>query len=121
MIVEDDADIRMLLTRGLTRAGFEVTSADNGVTAMQRLAADGTPDAVLVDLLMPLMDGIRFLQWLRTDARLRIPVLVITSSSDAGAEAEARRAGCTRFIAKPFQMKVVVAVLDELLADETRP
>jgi len=79
LLVEDDADTRTLVRRMLERAGWPVTEAENGRVALAQLAA-GVPNVVLLDLMMPEMDGFQFLRSMRAHAAWRtIPVIVVTA------------------------------------------
>jgi len=79
LIVEDDARIRKMLRRRLGKQGWMVTEAENGRVALEYLA-EAMPDIVLLDLMMPEMDGFQFLDRIRADARWHsIPIVVITA------------------------------------------
>ena len=81
LVVEDDAPTRALLRRALTKAGWTVADAENGRVALERIA-DARPALVLLDLMMPEMDGFEFLDALRRDdTRRDIPVVVITAKT----------------------------------------
>jgi CheY-like chemotaxis protein len=80
LVVDDEKAIRELLCRVLTIAGYEVEEAADGYEALERVARR-RPDLILLDLMMPLMDGCTFLQELRASARLeQVPVLVLTAA-----------------------------------------
>jgi CheY-like chemotaxis protein len=80
LVVEDEADIRAFLKDFLTLIGYRVTMADNGREALDILA-QWRPDLVLLDVLMPVMDGLSFLKIRQADPSLRtLPVLVMTAS-----------------------------------------
>lgn len=88
LIVEDDPATRELLRRTLEGHGHQVREAANGRSALGVLA-DGPPALILLDLLMPEMDGFEFLHAVRADARWRdIPVIVLTSKDLSGTERE---------------------------------
>jgi len=79
LLVEDDATTRATIRQALEREGWEVAEADNGRVALERLAF-GLPDAIVLDLLMPEMDGFEFLAELRSHRDWReVPVLVVTA------------------------------------------
>jgi CheY-like chemotaxis protein len=79
LVVEDDADTRDMLGRILSREGWEVSSAENGRAALQRLQA-GMPDLILLDLMMPEMDGFEFVEHLRHGgSAVDVPIIVITA------------------------------------------
>jgi CheY-like chemotaxis protein len=78
LLVEDDAGIRGFARDALTAAGWAVSEAENGRIALERVARNA-PDAIVLDLMMPEMDGFEFLEELRKDAKWRaIPILVVT-------------------------------------------
>jgi CheY-like chemotaxis protein len=79
LVVEDDAEMREMLSRILIKEGWKVTKAANGKIALEQVSRE-VPGMILLDLLMPVMDGFTFLRELRNEADWRdIPVLVITS------------------------------------------
>ena len=77
LIVEDNSDVRRLYAIGLNQRGFEVKLAANGAEAVERIAAE-RPDVVLLDWVMPLMDGGEVLTRLREATNASIPVIVIS-------------------------------------------
>jgi PAS domain S-box-containing protein len=88
LIVDDDEDARNVLARGLSREGFQVAEAENGAVALQRLS-EGLPDLIILDLMMPVMDGFEFVQRLReSGACTETPIVVTTSKTLTDAERE---------------------------------
>jgi CheY-like chemotaxis protein len=82
MVVDDDADIREVLAGALADEGFTVTTAGNGLEALEALQGTEPPCMILLDLMMPMMDGYQFLDVWRDDPCLHeIPVALITASS----------------------------------------
>jgi CheY-like chemotaxis protein len=110
LVVEDDALIRESLIEALEEHGYQVTGAANGRDALDVLATPPRPDVILLDLMMPVMDGRSFRnQQLRDPALAAIPVVVLSAASDVlRAGAEMRAAGVLR---KPVTLR---ALLDEL-------
>jgi CheY-like chemotaxis protein len=104
MLVEDDFAIRETVTDVLESEGFRVTCAANGAEALERLGrAAAPPDLILLDLMMPVMDGWEFREAQQRDPRLAaIPVVVLS----AGAGMEGRLAGLSpdAFLPKPFEL-----------------
>lgn len=95
LIVEDDPTNRSILARQLRKQGRDVTEAANGEEALQ-LARENRPDMILLDLMMPVMDGFGFLQELRKHRDLQsIPVVVVTAK-DLSEEDHARMSGSVR-------------------------
>jgi len=101
LVVDDDAPTRESLARLLTAAGHSAVIAFNGRDAWLTLY-EGLPDLILLDLMMPQMDGITFLRLLRrSDHWGRLPVLVVTGfSDDDGLVGEAKQLGVTDVISK---------------------
>lgn len=88
LVVEDDPDSREMLSRVLIREGHEVTQAENGSVALERIA-ERRPDLILLDLMMPVMDGFEFLEVLAREPELAsIPVIVITAKDLTPADRE---------------------------------
>jgi CheY-like chemotaxis protein len=80
LVVDDDADIRDALRDALEFEGYAVSVAANGREAWDALGSDGLPSLILLDLMMPVMNGAEFLGRLRADVRLRdVPVVVVTA------------------------------------------
>jgi two-component system chemotaxis response regulator CheY len=109
VLVVDDADsIRGVLQTALTDAGAETWLAEDGVAAL-RLLADAIPDIILLDLVMPRLDGWGVLDELRRSPRTaRIPVILETSAEDYRSFDRARRDGVAAFISKPFRLNEVI-------------
>jgi two-component system chemotaxis response regulator CheY len=103
LIADDSKTIRMLLTSLLRQLGYgEVVEAENGQVALERAAA-GAVDVMLLDLHMPVLDGIATLRRVKADpATADIPVLIISSDSDMRKVVEARQLGARGYIRKPF-------------------
>ena len=81
LVIDDEPAVRDQLSRILTKQGWRVTTADNGVTGLAKLA-EAEPDLILLDLVMPEMDGFEVIAQLRRDARWRdVPVVVITAKN----------------------------------------
>jgi len=108
LVVEDDPAVCDVLTRMLRRAGHTVRSASNGADAVI-LAQEQRPDIILMDLVLPMIDGLLATRRLKADARTAyIPVLALTARGLAD-EARARAAGCDGFITKPCAMEHLLA------------
>ena len=100
LVVEDDAPTRALLGRALSKAGWAVEDAENGRVALQRIEAS-RPALVLLDLMMPEMDGFEFLDLLRRDATRRdIPVVVITAKTLTDGDRRRLNGGVERVVQK---------------------
>lgn len=114
LVVEDQEDIRLLLTMGLGMAGFFVEAVSNGLEAMEYLHSHVLPDAIIVDLRMPLMDGERFCEERKNDAKLRrVPVVIYSNESDAAGIA--RRLAAEACVAKCAPLGTLVRELERVL------
>ena len=116
LVIDDDPDYRELLWLVLDRLGWShVVVARDGVEGLRRVY-DGRPDLVLLDLMMPDIRGYDVVRWLKADPALAsIPVIAITGAGDAASEEQARDAGCDAFLAKPFELSDLEAVLRSYL------
>jgi CheY-like chemotaxis protein len=119
LVVDDYADAREMYAESLSVAGFRVVEAANGLDAID-LAQRFTPDAILMDLSLPGLDGWEATRRLKSDARTRhIPVVAVTGHALATASDEARQAGCDRFVVKPALPDVVVEAVRQVLPQRT--
>lgn len=111
LVVDDDADIRRMLQRALAPLGCAVETVDDGRAALAACAAGPRPpDLVLLDLMMPRVDGIDVLRRLRAEARTRtMQVVVLTARTERAALNDAFEAGADDFMHKPFDLAEVMA------------
>lgn len=108
LVVDDDPVIRLLTTQTLASQGYRVAEAEHGREAMVRLGA-GTPDLILLDLMMPEMDGLAFCAWLRRQpGGEHLPVLMMTGMDDGDSIEQAFEAGASDFIPKPINWPILV-------------
>jgi CheY-like chemotaxis protein len=115
LVIEDDVDLRDALTDVLELAGFRVTTASDGHTGLAMLRAGLAPDAIVLDLMMPVMDGYAFRAAQRSDPALaRIPTVV--STADRRARPEGPLAGVAAFVPKPMSADVIVRTLRDVVA-----
>ena len=118
MIIEDDPFNRDIL-REIIEAfpTYEVVEASNGRDALDWLQCNPPPALILLDMMMPRMDGYTLLQEMHTDPRLRdIRVLGISARARAGDEQKALAAGCWRYLTKPFDIAEVETTVEAALA-----
>jgi two-component system, OmpR family, response regulator len=107
LVIEDEGRIRAFLARALEAEGFAVESADNGADGLAR-AVRGTCDLVILDLLLPRLDGLSVLRELRQRSP-DVPVLIVSARSDLPTKLRGFNLGANDYLAKPF-------AVDELLA-----
>jgi two-component system chemotaxis response regulator CheY len=111
LTVDDSRSMREMLKMALADAGFRVVQAEDGVHGLEVLENE-TPDVIITDINMPRMDGFGFIENVRrTDRHRAVPILVLTTESDAAKKARARSAGATGWVVKPFDpVKLVDAI-----------
>ncbi|MFV8833636.1 EAL domain-containing protein [Aquisalimonas sp.] len=120
LVVEDSADTRLMLTEFLRRDGYVVHCASNGEEALSQLAVE-TPDLILMDCVMPVMDGLEACRRIKShDAYADVPLLIITALNDESSAGEAIRAGATDFITKPIFLPVLRQRLRQLVLSRER-
>jgi len=117
LVVEDDPDTVLLLKQILRLAGFDVLGAFNGYEAVQK-AAEAKPDLILLDLMMPDMDGWQAFQYLRQTTD--VPVVIISAIHNKDDVVRALRMGVDDYLTKPFVNAEVVARVQAVLR-RTRP
>ena len=113
LVVEDDPALQATLERTLTRRGFAVAVAGDGVVALQRWAAT-PPDAVVLDLSLPRLDGLQVLAQARAQG-LGTPVLILTARGSVGDRVLGLNAGADDYLAKPFDLDELEARLRALV------
>jgi CheY-like chemotaxis protein len=115
LVVDDHPDARAILAEALASYGFAVDVAVDGGEAVAKAAAS-LPDAVVLDLSLPVLDGFTVSRRLREDPRTRgIAILALTAYTDAENHARARTAGCTAVLSKPALPRRVADLLLEVL------
>jgi CheY-like chemotaxis protein len=101
LVVDDFDDAREMYAEYLEFAGFQVETARNGQEAVEK-AQEATPDIILMDLSLPVMDGWEATRLIKQDTRTRdIPVMALSGHVLAGSENHAKEAGADEFVAKP--------------------
>ncbi len=111
MIVEDDFEIREILRELLEEAGYRVMWAANGMEALARLRIGRAPRVILLDLMMPVMDGLEFRTAQRRDPALAaIPVVVI--SADHGMDQKVCDMQVDEYLPKPFELRTLLATVN---------
>ncbi|MBN2801794.1 MAG: response regulator [Deltaproteobacteria bacterium] len=116
LIVEDSPMMRQLIVFALGRIrNLKVIEADDGVDGLKRLAA-GKFDLVITDINMPIMDGLKLVKRIRTDAVHKdVPIMIITTEGAAEDRQRALQLGANEYITKPIQAPQVISKVKELL------
>lgn len=113
MVVDDEPAVREAVTRALKLEGYEVSSAENGARALRELAV-AVPDAIVLDVLMPEVDGLEPCRRLR-EAGDRTPVLMLTARDAISDRVDGLDAGADDYLVKPFALEELLARLRALL------
>ena len=122
LLAEDDITNMTMLTRLLEKLGCEVTQAGNGLEAVQ-LMEKSDVDLVLMDIQMPVMDGVEAARRIRSDANLgdkaQVPIIAVTAFAMSGDRERFLQAGMNDYLAKPLSVKTLVAAMDRAVAGGT--
>ena len=116
LLVEDQSELRRMYAQQLELSGFDVIEAGNGEDAVTRTAAD-SPDVVLMDLSLPVLDGWEATRRLKTDERTaHIPIVALTAHDESGDLQRATRAGCDWFVPKPCPPDALIVEIQRVLS-----
>jgi chemosensory pili system protein ChpA (sensor histidine kinase/response regulator) len=119
MIVDDSLTVRKITSRLLVREGFEVVTAKDGLDALQ-LLSERVPDAMLLDIEMPRMDGFELAKTMQADTRVaHVPIIMITSRTAEKHRARAKELGIEVYLGKPYQEEELLRQLRGVLALHT--
>ena len=113
LVVDDDMYIRRILSIGLGLEGFEVDQAADGLEAIEKLQ-ERRPDAILLDLMMPVMDGRSFIHRVRGKLGCDVPIVVLTSVDRAEAMRDLEDTGASAILHKPAEVAEIVETLRTL-------
>ena len=112
LIVEDEANIRELLRLYLEREGYTVLEAENGVEGIKKWKSD-KPDMLLLDVMMPVMDGWAVCREIRAESD--VPIIMLTAKGETADRVSGLEMGADDYIVKPFEMKEVLARIHAVL------
>lgn len=116
LIVDDSESIREVIASGLEMSGYSVTKGINGADGLKCLESLSEVNLIITDLNMPVMDGISFLKEVRKNEKYKyLPILILTTESQEAKKQEAREAGATGWIIKPFSKERLVNVIKKVL------
>ena len=110
LVVDDDDDIREMMSMALESRGYEVATARDGLDALQQVRSEAPPSLIVLDLMMPRMDGEQFLRTLRAGERERIPVVIM--SGHITAESTARELHASGTLRKPVDLEELVRAVE---------
>ncbi len=121
LLVEDNEMNRDMLSRRLTRKGFEVLIAVDGQEGVT-LAGTETPDLILLDMSLPVLDGWAAARQLKAHDRTRgIPIIALTAHAMAGDREKALEAGCDEYDTKPVELPRLLGKIESLLNSRRSP
>ena len=120
LLVEDNEMNRDMLSRRLTRRGFEVVFAVNGKDGVD-LAKSEKPDIILMDMSLPVMDGWEATRCVKSDAATRaVPVIGLTAHAMSGDREKALEAGCDDYDTKPVEFDRLIGKMERLLGAKAK-
>ncbi|MBW6423730.1 response regulator [Rhizobium sp. XQZ8] len=115
LTVDDSASIRLTTRVALSNAGYTITEAVDGMDGIEKLNA-GQFDLIVTDLNMPKMDGLTMIRELRKmPAHMGVPVIFLTTESDNDLKQQAKAAGATGWLTKPFDPESLVKIVRKVL------
>jgi two-component system response regulator MprA len=114
LVVDDDTAVRDSLRRALQLEAYDVTVAVDGVDALAQLEEGGEPDAIVLDVLMPNVDGLEVARTLRRSGK-RVPILMLTARDEVSDRVAGLDAGADDYVVKPFALEELLARLRALL------
>lgn len=124
LVVDDDPSIREILSIQLTRLGYQVTTASDGLEAVEAFKTDA-PDAILMDLMMPRLDGLASCQRIRAVEKKagakRTPVLFLTARDSTHDKTSAALSGGDEFVPKPVSIQELSERLEAALLKKGKP
>jgi DNA-binding response OmpR family regulator len=113
LVADDNPDILFLLRTSLNAAGFETLTAIDGEVALRMIEED-RPDILLLDLMMPVLDGWGVLERLEKEGH-RLPVIVVSASDSSANLERATRLGAADYVTKPFNLRGLVEAINRVL------
>jgi two-component system phosphate regulon response regulator PhoB len=120
LVIEDEEDIQQLVTYNLVKAGFQVFCAEDGESGLRSFVTNG-PDLIVLDLMLPGMDGLKVCQDLRSVHKAEIPVLMLTAKGEEEDIVAGLAAGADDYLPKPFSPKILLARINALLRRSRLP
>jgi len=116
LVVDDESDITTILALALRRAGYQVSTAGDGLQALEVIAQE-LPDLVILDVMMPRLDGFDTLQRLRESApTAAIPVILLTARAQGADRMKGLERGADDYVTKPFEPSELVVRVQAMLA-----
>lgn len=118
LLVDDEKDIVEIVTYRLEASGYEVIFASNGQEALNKAYRE-KPDLIILDLMLPKMDGYKVCGLLKNDARYsKIPIIIFTARAQETDKKMCEEVGADAYITKPFNPQMLLAKIKELLKEQ---
>jgi DNA-binding response OmpR family regulator len=115
LVIEDETDIREMLSLRLKKERFEVVEASEGTTGLKK-ALEEQPDLVLLDLMLPFMSGLDILRKLRNNPKSeQVPIIIVSAKGEESDIVVGLELGADDYVTKPFNMSVLLARINALL------
>ncbi|MFA7676886.1 MAG: response regulator [Candidatus Omnitrophota bacterium] len=113
LVVDDEQEVVDFLKKGLKREGFEVVSALDGMEAKDKISQED-PDVIILDLLMPKLDGWGVLNWLRKDVKLATPTIIVSAKGDLEDMQKGYNLDADTYLIKPVNINDVLGAIKML-------
>ena len=121
LVVDDDPTSLKLLDLVLSKEGYQVTTASNGLEALRKARLE-SPDLLILDVMLPGFDGFEVCHRLRTEpATATVPIIMLSSKQQKSDQDTASKVGANAFLAKPVDRTALLAKIVELLGDQKPP
>ena len=118
LIIDDNQTNRAVVVSYLQKLGFEVSEADNGKQGLEKIESL-KPDLILLDLVMPVMDGFQTIEALRNNPQFKdLPIIVISANAMFDAQLSSYRIGCNAFLSKPIDLKLLIQSIAQFIEIE---
>lgn len=115
LVVDDEADLVRILQFGLQAIGYHVDTASDGQEGLKK-ARELKPDIILLDLMLPRLDGYKVCRLLKFDERYKnIPIIILSARTQEGDQLLAMEMGANRFVTKPYDFAEVLSHIETLL------
>jgi two-component system alkaline phosphatase synthesis response regulator PhoP len=119
LVVDDEPDLVRVLEFGLRASGYTVESASDGQEGLKK-AREIKPDVILLDLMLPKLDGYKVCRLLKFDDRFKhIPIIILSARTQEGDQALALEMGANQFVTKPYDFSEILGYIETLLKSPT--
>lgn len=118
LVVEDEADFRMMLRTRLEANGYEVSEAEDGAIGLEKARNTG-PDLIILDVMLPKMDGYKVARLLKFDERHRnIPIIILTARTQQSDRETGMEVGADAYLTKPYKPEEMLEIVARLLSGQ---